>query len=77
MTYSEAAKKLKDMYEKGGQRKEQVTMIHLFAIKYADEISGMSLPDILNLAEMNESYKTELRKGIKLSEYVEVKKSKV
>jgi len=73
MTIGEAARKLADMYHKGAAQKEQVTRIHLFAITYADEISSMSLPEILARAGLPESYKTELRKGINLAKYVRPK----
>lgn len=73
MTIDEAARKLADMYQKGAAQKEQVTHIHLFAITYADEITGMSLPEILARARLPDSYKTELRKGINLAKYVRPK----
>lgn len=73
MTIDEAARKLADMYRKGAAQKEQVTHIHLFAIMFADEISGMSLPEILERAGLPDSYKTELRKGINLAKYVRPK----
>uniref|UniRef100_UPI0040475DA4 HTH-like domain-containing protein n=1 Tax=Yoonia sp. TaxID=2212373 RepID=UPI0040475DA4 len=73
MTIDEAALKLADMYQKGAAQKEQVTHIHLFAITYADEITGMSLPEILARAGLPDSYKTELRKGINLAKYVRPK----
>jgi hypothetical protein len=70
MTIDEAARILADMYRKGAVDKDQVTKVHLFAITYADEISGMSLPDILARAGLPGSYRTELRKGIRLAKYV-------
>lgn len=73
MTIDEAARRLADMYQKGAAQKEQVTHIHLFAITYADEITGMSLPEILARAGLPDSYKTELRKGINLAKYVRPK----
>ena len=73
MTLGEAAEKLGEMYQKGAALNEQTTQIHLFAITYADEIEGMSLPEILSRAGMPASYKTEQRKGIKLAKYVQPK----
>lgn len=73
MTIEEAARKLAKMYQKGAAQKERVTHIHLFAITYADEITGMSLPEILVGADLPDSYKTELRKGINLAKYVRPK----
>jgi 5-methylcytosine-specific restriction protein B len=73
MKINEAARRLAEMYQKGAAQKEQVTHIHLFAITYADEITGMSLPEILAQAGLPASYKTELRKGINLAKYVRPK----
>ena len=52
---------------------EKALSIHLFAIKYADQIRDMSAKDIAVGAGLPESYKTEIRKGINLAKYVEVK----
>ncbi|WP_394886664.1 HTH-like domain-containing protein [Clostridium butyricum] len=75
MTEVELGKELRRMYEKGVATKEQTTMIHLFAIKYAEEIrKNKYIPrNILKCAEMAESYQVEINKGIKLDKYVEVK----
>ena len=70
MTLVEAARKLAEMYRKGAAQKEQETQIHLFAIMYADTISGMSLSELLERAGLPDSYRTELRKGINLAKYV-------
>ncbi|MGL6186990.1 MAG: HTH-like domain-containing protein [Clostridium chrysemydis] len=63
---------LKKMYESGEDTGEQVAMIHLFAIRYADIIqnNNISKADILRQAKMKRSYSTEISKGIKLSKYV-------
>ena len=62
---------LHDMYfnSKDG---EAVAMIHLFAVKYAEEIkaSGESMKAIANAAGIPESYGTEISKGVKLSKFV-------
>ena len=52
---------------------EKVIAIHLFGIKYADQIRDMSAKDIVVGAGLPESYPTEIRKGINLAKYVEVK----
>ena len=74
MTLNELANTLKQMYETapGG---EQVAMIHLFGIKYAEEIkaAGYAPKDIVQAAEMQPSYATEVNKGMKLAAYVTVK----
>lgn len=75
MTELELANELKKMYEKGIPLKEQTTMIHLFGIKYAEVIrKNRFIPrNILNYAEMPESYQVEINKGIKLAKYVVAK----
>lgn len=72
MQINEASKILRDMYQKA-DHKEKGVAIHLFGIKYADQIESMSAKDVVVGAELPESYKTELRKGINLAKYVEVK----
>ncbi len=57
----------------GALPKEKVLSIHLFGIKYADEIRDMSLKDIVDRAGVPKSYRTEVRKGISLAKYVAVK----
>lgn len=75
MTIMELANELKNMYEKGIATKEQTTMIHLFGIKYAEEIrkNGYIPREILKYSDMPESYQVEINKGIKLAKYVEIK----
>lgn len=70
--------KLKEMYE-NAPHNEQVLMIHLFGIKFADIIkaNGYNAREILEAANMNLSYQTEVNKGIKMSKYVEIKKDMV
>ncbi len=50
-------------------------MIHLFGVKYADEINdlGVSKRELAEAAGIGESYATEISKGVKLSKYVCVK----
>ena len=73
MRIDQASKILARMY-RGALPKEQALSTHLFGIKYADEIRDMSLKDIVVGAELPESYKTEIRKGINLAKYVEVRR---
>ena len=74
MTAQEVAMCLQEMYENSSN--EKTTMIHLFGIIYAKEIKecGSTPKDILKIANMPESYQTEISKGIRLSKYVDVKK---
>jgi len=62
---------LNDMYfnsEKG----EAVAMIHLFGIKYAKEIQKCdeSMKQFAISSGLNESYGTEISKGVKLAQFV-------
>ncbi len=74
MMKSELASKLKSMYE-NAKKGEAVAMIHLFGIKYADEIkeNNISCKTIAMEAGIKESYGTEISKGVKLAKYVQEK----
>lgn len=74
MTLHDLAMMLSEMYY-NAPAKEQVTMIHLFGIKYADVIkeNGYSRKEIIQKANIRESYLTELSKGMRLSKYVMLK----
>jgi hypothetical protein len=74
MTKQDLAQKLKDMYFNAPQG-EKVSMIHLFGIKYSEEIKECeaSTKEIAKAAGINESYGTEISKGVKLGHYVNIK----
>ncbi|MHC1720416.1 MAG: MORN repeat-containing protein [Clostridiaceae bacterium] len=65
---------LKKMYD-SAQKGEKTTMIHLFGVKYAEEIiSNRYAPkDILQYACIPETYQTEINKGVRLAKYVVLK----
>ena len=65
---------LREMYQNAPD-KEKVTMIHLFGIKNGETILSrqLSISDIVEVAGIQSSYKTEVSKGIKLSKYVQLK----
>lgn len=69
MTLEEAGRKLWEMYSKAPNG-EQVAHIHLFGIKYADELEGLANIAIVRKAGIHESYNTEVAKGRKLAKYV-------
>lgn len=71
MSLKELGDRLKEMYENAAKG-EAVAMIHLFGIKYAQEIisSKASKKEIAKAAGIHESYGTEISKGIKLSKHV-------
>lgn len=73
MTIEQAAAELCRMYRQGSITKEQATSVHLFGIKYASQIAGMSLPEIAVRAGIPKTYATEIRKGINLAKYVELR----
>jgi len=71
MTLNELGTKLSEMYN-DAPKGNAVAMIHLFGIKYANEIkeSEYSKKDIIKQSGISTSYLTELTKGVKLADYV-------
>lgn len=69
---------LREMYDTS-PKGHQVTNIHVFAIYYARVIEDnrISKKEILRVAELPESYQTELSKGINLAAYADVKEDQV
>ncbi len=74
MTLNELGLKLKEMYE-NAPKGDSVAMIHLFGVKYADQIIKFkySRKDIIKISGISTTYLTELSKGIKLATYVKPK----
>ena len=74
MELKELGEKLSDMYHNAPSG-DKVAMIHLFGIKYADEIKQykFSKKDITKQADIPDSYITEIMKGVKLAKYVKEK----
>lgn len=75
MTLNELGTKLSEMYN-NTPKGDAVAMIHLFGIKYANEIKKgeFSKRDIIKQSGISSSYLTELTKGVKLADYVILKK---
>ena len=71
MTLQQLGEILNQMYL-GSEEGEMAAMVHLFGIKYAKEIRdcGASMKAIAKAAGINESYGTEISKGVKLSRWV-------
>lgn len=71
MTITELGNELKKMYHSAPE-KEKATFIHLFGIKYGAIIlsNNYSSGEITKASGLNDSYKTEVRKGVNLSKYV-------
>ena len=74
MTLMELAGALRQMYDTA-PAKRKATAIHLFGIKYVDEIreAHYTPGDLLRAAGMKTSYAVEINKGMNLAEYVIVK----
>jgi len=73
MTTEELARVFKERY-RNAPRGFVVTTIHLFGIQYADALAGQPLKEICMRADVPVSYCTEIHKGIRLAEFVQLKK---
>ena len=51
----------------------KVVEIHLFGIEFADDLMTVPISSVISRAGLQESYKTELRKGINLAPYVSMR----
>jgi len=73
MTLTELGSELKKMYDNAPKNSKSV-MIHLFGIKYANEIylGKYTATEIVKMAGITESRHAEVSKGIKLAKYVRV-----
>ena len=71
MTPDKLARTLSKMYHHA-PKGEKTTMIRLFGIKYADEIRDCeaSVPEIVRLSGLCNSYHTEVSKGIRLARHI-------
>ena len=65
-------KLLREAYE-NAMKTEKVTMIHLFGIKFSDEISKSNISEIIAESGIHSTYRTELGKGLKLAKYVKLR----
>ncbi len=72
MTEEEAVRILRDMYQ-NAPAGEKTTLIHLFGIKYADVLRGVSINFVAEQATGSDKYGTEIRKGIRLAKYVQLR----
>ena len=73
MTLEEAGRKLREMYQFAPSG-ELVAYIHLFGIKYADELHGLTNQAIVEQARIPQSYFSEVAKGRSLAKYVSLKR---
>ena len=72
MTVGEDALELKRAYERGSRRGQIALHIHLFGIKYADDLRSLSVREVVNRAGIPD-YVAEINKGRNLADYVEIK----
>lgn len=72
MNIDEAAKILRRAYRRAPEGR-QATTVHLFGIKYADELASMSLKQLVEKAGIPPAYQVELNKGRNLAGYVNLK----
>lgn len=74
MVKAELAALLRAMYD-GAKRNEAACQVHLFGIKYAKELQecGCPLKEIVQLSGISMGYLSEVSKGVKLAQYVELK----
>lgn len=63
---------LKSMYKAGNNNHSQVAGIHLFGLKYGQNIraNNLSVKNIVSRAGLSDNYIVEINKGVKLSELI-------
>jgi len=66
---NELGKILANMYT-NAKSKEKVTMIHLFGVKYHDDIRRVGVAQVIEESGISSTYKTELTKAVNLAKYV-------
>ncbi len=71
-TLNELGSLLGEMYS-NALKKEQVTMIQLFGVKYAEDIQKVGIREVIEQSGIHLSYRTELNKAVKLAKYVSPK----
>ncbi len=71
MQISKLAQILSERVAKAGPG-ERVTQIHLFGIEFASEI-GAAANQVVAESDIDNSYATEVRKGMRLARYVQLK----
>lgn len=71
-TLKELGNILDKMYS-NAPKKEQVTMIHLFGVKYAEDVQKVGIREVIEQSGIHSTYRTELSKAVKLAKYVHPK----
>ncbi|NIY72837.1 hypothetical protein HCZ30_10385 [Marivivens donghaensis] len=75
MEHSVLVDELKRRYQ-SASKSEVALSIHLFGIEFADALQGASVHLIAEEATGHPSYGTEIRKGMRLAKYVQLKTEK-
>jgi len=73
MRTSDLAEILRNRYHNAAER-QVVLSVQLFGIEFAEQLRGQSIKEILAMADLPKSYHIEVRTGMRLSEFVELKK---
>jgi hypothetical protein len=68
---SDLSSELREFCRAAGEGKK-VLAIHLFGIRNATILDGMNLHNLAERAGVGRSFGTELRKGVRLADYVKV-----
>lgn len=69
MTTEELTRALRDAVL-GAEDGNKVVAIHLFGIRYAEALDGRNLAELVDRAGLGKSWVTEIRKGVRLAEFV-------
>jgi len=64
---------LKGLYD-NAKRGQQVTKIHLFGIKYSEEILKAGIRQVIIESGIRSTYATEVSKGVNLADWVKLTK---
>ncbi len=72
MTTEELVRALRDAVL-GAEEGNKVVAIHLFGIRYAEPLDGRNLTELVVRAGLGKSWATEIRKGVRLAEFVSLK----
>lgn len=72
MTTEELTRALRDAVL-GAEDGNKVVAIHLFGIRYAKALDGRNLTELVDRAGLGKSWVTEIRKGVRLAEFVTLK----
>ena len=72
MDATKLGKLLSESYQ-NAPKSEKVTMIHLFGIRYSEEIMQCGIAEVIKESGIFSTYRTELGKGVKLAKYVKLR----